>query len=460
MVGEDLIAVPSLVAAVDDPVSAVRIAAIETLAPIGRSARKSGSGDETVHAATMTLVRCLRDQDSAVRFAAFETLGSIGAGLVDSGSGRESVHATATALFGILKDPEPGVRRAAAASLGRIASAKLAFTANSPVDRKAVMDALEEMLRDRDAGVRRAVVNAMAARPKGSDPPQILADGIKDESAENRVAAIRQLADFQRGLDPWVPILLQLAEQDPDSSVRESSFGTLNQAFIQRAVTEAVIPVLTERLSSKNPMIRSEVVTYLTGLGLPNGGGIPKLLLILNEPIDAKVLSDQDGPSIFDSGCAAALALGSTSPSAPEMKEVITALVEVNAFRPPLRRGWAAVALGHLGAAAEEAVPALITLMSNATPPDKFRHAVSAAEALGWIGRQTASADRAVAALLAVLGSSEGLTKVAVITALRQIGPKAADAIPKIRALRNDPDAQVADAAAMALIAIENKGGR
>jgi hypothetical protein len=98
--------------------------------------------------------------------------------------------------------------------------------------------------------------------------------------------------------------------------------------------------------------------------------------------------------------------------------------------------------------------------MRNATPPDPFRHAVSAAEALGSIGRQTASADRAVAALLAVLASSEGLTKVEVITALGQVGPKAAVAIPKIRALRNDPDAQAADAAAMALIAIENKGGR
>ena len=151
------------------------------------------------------------------------------------------------------------------------------------------------------------MVNAIALRPKGSDPPEILAEGIKDESAENRVAAIRQLADFQRGLDPWVPILLQLAEQDPDSSVRENSFGTLNQAFFQRAVTEAVIPVLTESLTSKNPMIRSEVVTYLTSFGHHAGGGIPKLLLILNEPVEDKVMSDQDGPSIFDSGCAAAL---------------------------------------------------------------------------------------------------------------------------------------------------------
>jgi HEAT repeat protein len=77
--------------------------------------------------------------------------------------------------------------------------------------------------------------------------------------------------------------------------------------------------------------------------------------------------------------------------------------------------------------------------------------------ALGRIAPDTPSADQAVAALLPVLQSKVWLSRAKAIEALRQFGPKAAAAIPGIRALKDDRNAEVRDAAAKALSAIENK---
>ena len=76
-----------------------------------------------------------------------------------------------------------------------------------------------------------AAINAIASHPSGSDPPKVLAEGLKDESAQNRAAAVSCLGVYRQGLDPWAPILLQLAERDPDPSVREQCFRTLDHAF-------------------------------------------------------------------------------------------------------------------------------------------------------------------------------------------------------------------------------------
>lgn len=125
--GDSSIAIPPLIGALEDPVTAVRGAAAQALDSIGASVVKSGSGGETVRAAAAALIRCLKDPDTAVRVAAVKALGSIGSSAMKSGSGAETVRASATALIGCLKDSEPGVRSRDATVRNAAAKALLAI---------------------------------------------------------------------------------------------------------------------------------------------------------------------------------------------------------------------------------------------------------------------------------------------------------------------------------------------
>jgi HEAT repeat protein len=451
-------AVAPLIGALEDPVTEVRVAAAEALGSIGFGLVKEGSGGETIREAATALIRSLKDPEPAVRGAAAKTLGSIGPSVVKSGSGGETIRDSATALIRCLKDPKPGVRSAAATSLGEIVSTRPAGTATPLIDLEDVKDALVETLGDRDAKVRLAAIKAIASHPlESGDPPKALAEGLKDESAENRAAAIYGLISFRQGLDPWVPILLRLAERDPDPSVRQQCFTTLNYAFKPPAITAAVVPVLTASLRSEDAKVRSQVASLLSALGADARAAIPELLRVLNEPLDPQV-APVEGPFVtFDPASAAASALGGIAPRSAEAKEVIAALIEVARSGPLKRRGWAAYALGEFGPAAEEAVPVLIKAINDATPDDKFEHEASAALALGKIAPDTPSADQAVAALLPVLQSNVWFSRTNAIEALRRFGPKAAAAIPRLRALKDDRNVEIRDAAAKALRAIKGE---
>jgi HEAT repeat protein len=498
------IAIAPLIAAIDDPETSVRLAAIEALDSIGRVMAKAGTGGEAMRTSATALTRYLNDPDQAVRFAAFKALGSIGpnavklgaggdavrtwatalvgcmkgpgpavrvaavnalgligSSVVKSGSDGETVRASATALLECVKDPEPSVRSAAAISLGEITPPRSDLTATPAIDRATVMDALVELLGDRDAEVRRAAINAIASHPSGSDPPKLLAEGFKDELAQNRAEAVSCLGVYRQGLDSWAPILIQLAERDPDRSVRQQCFDTLAHAFKRPAVTVAVVPVLAAGLRSKDAGVRSQLASVLSGFTADGREAIPDLLRVLREWLDA-----HRGPNRGDDDPAhsAAIALGRIAPGSAEAKEVIAALIELARFSPEGGVGWApaaaADALGEFGPAAVESVPVLIKFLNDAGANDKFneRHA-TVATAIGKIAPETPAAEQAVAALLAVLKSKEWQSRRAAVNALSQFGPRAAAAIPGLRALKDDHDYDVKTAAAKALLAIEDESG-
>jgi HEAT repeat protein len=492
------IAIPPLIAALDDPESTVRIAAVEALDSIGRVMAKAGTGGEAMRISATALIRYLNDPDQAVRFAAFKALGSIGpnvvklgagggavrawvtaligclkgkdpvvrvaainalrsigSSLVESGSDGETVHGSATALLECLKDPEPSVRSAAAISLGEISPPRSDLREAPPIDHATVIDALVEMLGDRDAGARRAAINAIASHPSGSDPPKVLVEGLKDESAQNRAEAVRCLSTYGQGLDPWAPILLGLAERDPDPSVREQCLNTLSHAFKPPAVTAAVVPVLAAGLRSKSASVQSGVASTLSEFRADGRAAIPDLLRVLREWLDA-----QRGPTggADHPAYTAAFALGRIAPGSAEAKEVIAALIEVARSSPEGGFGWAATgaiaALGEFGPDSVESVPILIKVMTDANPSERQ---ASVATALGKIAPETPVADQVVAALLPVLKSKAWESRLAAVNALCQFGPRAAPAIPGLRALKDDHDLYVQTAAAKALIAIEDK---
>jgi HEAT repeat protein len=457
--GDSAMSIPPLIGALDDPDTKVRIAAIEALDTIGSSMVKSGSGGETVRASATALIRCLKDQDTEIRVAAVKALGSVGSSAMKSRSGgkTETIQASATALIGCLKDQEPDVRSAAALSLGELTPPRRGLLTSPPIDRQAVMDALAEMLGDRDAKVRRAAINAMALRPmQGGDPPKALAQGMQDEVAQNRAAAIRGLSFASQGLDPWVPMVLRLAEHDPDPTVRERCFTTLNFAFKPPAVTAAVVPILSVSLRSGEAKVRSQAASILAQFKADARAAIPELLRVLNEPLDPRVEAVRGPAMNLDPASAAAHALGQIAPGSAEAKQVIAGLMEAARSGPISRRGWAAVALGEFGPAAEEAVPVLIKVIKDAALDRTFEREGSAAWALGKIAPETPSAELALAALLPLLESKDWVARAKAVEALGCFGPKAAAAIPRVRALKVDREGNVKIVAAKALPAIEN----
>jgi HEAT repeat protein len=172
----------------------------------------------------------------------------------------------------------------------------------------------------------------------------------------------------------------------------------------------------------------------------------------LNEPISSERDAAQNPSWTIDPGSAAARALGRIAPETADAPRVIAALIEIVRSGPPSRRGPAAAALGEFGPTAGEAVPVLIKAINHASDGGE----ASIAGALGDIAPGTSASDQAVAAILPVLESKHWTSRYMAVQALGKFGANAATAIPRIRALKNDPDADIKRAAAEALLAIDN----
>jgi HEAT repeat protein len=426
----------------------------------------------------------LRDEDLEVRTAAVEAVGELGAKAVRNGSDGDAVRAAVKALIGLLKDSHPLVRIAAADALGSItaanpgAGARLATgplarggnkVASTPaaadataVDTNAVIAALAETLGDREAKVRRAAIVGVAASGSPDDPPRAIAAGLEDESAENRVETVRALARFRRGLDWWIPSLLRIAEHDHDRSVREVCQNALT-GIEPRAVTAASVPVLIAGLASADPRVRMAVAELLGRVGPDAGAAVPALLRVLTEPFDEEGTASEGEKANL--AWAAALALGGIAPRSASTEMVSTALTELARSGHRVRQAPAAWALSDFGPAAAPAIPILIQMVREASANHAAASAVpseghatreeSAARTLGLIAPGTPAADEVVSALVAALDSDRASTRVATIEALKRFGPKAAIALPKIRALRDDPDFHVKRVVEPALRAIE-----
>lgn len=480
--GEISVSVPPLIGALGDPDSAVRGAAAQTLGAIESSEMTSSAGGEAGQAAVLALVRLLKSQDAADRIAAARALGPLNNNMIrsrfgngpirqpqpiayikksilSSGFDNGTIRTTLKALIERLKDTDARVRAEAVTALGILDSPLLTFADTAPISPQTVMDELSRMVVDRDTTVRLAAIRALAPGfgPPGTaiPPPQALAEGLKDEAAQNRVAAISGLNRCNQGLDPWLPILFQLAEQDPDASVRNQSETTIGQAFKPPAITAAVVPYLRGRLASKDAEIRGLAVTVLGTLNADSRPAIPDLLRVLNEPPGPDGIPSQ-APSQSDGlAHATILALGKIAPNSSRAKEVIAALTEVVRKGPPRRHASAAWALRKFDDAAEPAVPVLITLIKEAPPDDPFERKAASIEALGRIAPETASADQAIAALQPFILSKNYPCQVAAIEALSQFGPKAKSALPSLRPLMDKGYAAVREAATRAVQSIE-----
>jgi HEAT repeat protein len=280
------------------------------------------------------------------------------------------------------------------------------------------------------------------------------------------------LANFSHGLDSWIPVLLRLAEHDPDPAVRATCAKELGR-IKRSAITEVGVAALAAGLGSRWPQVRIQVAALLGRFGPDADAAFPALIRVLNEPLDPEVARQHEPPRDTeaarrpglwmlddDPACVAADALGRIAAGSKAPQPVVAALTEVTRAGPRLRRGWAAFALGKFGPAAAEAIPGLINVIRETGPSVGDHYNEDAAVwALGRIAPDAPSADQAIAALASVLQSKSWESRATALKALRQFGPKAAMALPKIRALQNDPDREVKGAATGTVRVIENASG-
>jgi HEAT repeat protein len=458
-------------------------------------------------ASVPTLLKALDSRDREVRYQAVGILARLG----------PAAQPAVGPLLGILTEPsnteplesgksvQPAVDlpTAVVQALGRIApSSSSAGTAVSALaelarsnrpDRRAsairslaqfdassqAVDPIVNALTDPDPEVRMASLQALAVLgPKlSTDPPSALRASLGDKRLRNRAAAAAAVASFRRGLDPYIPSLLQALEQTKDLRVR-NDFSNPIRAIKPPAITRLAIPALVESLASQDWQVRREAAVLLMALGRDAHDAIPPL-------VDVAVREGADTLAVGE-WWPVSEALAKIAPGTDLAGLAIAGLARVVRAGNPLRRGAAAAALGEFGPAAAAAVPDLIQMLTEFTDRKSPAEWKCAAEALGRIAPGTASADRALHALLAAIraepiadragalglldrfGPSDEvitvLTEVletqrsrellTAIATLERLGPPASRAIPKLRELRTHPNAEVRQAANKALAAL------
>jgi HEAT repeat protein len=448
--------------------TATRAAAVRTLSEMGPTA----SGE-----VIRTVIAVLSDPEAGVRAAGAETLGTVGSYAVTSAAGADATRQAVAALTGLLKDKDRTVRAAAAGALGIIAgtaarpapgsgrggagkTAKAASPASPVIDPMEVVNSLLVLLGDSEAQVRQEALGALrnsAPRVVDEPPPALLA-ATEDQSATNRAIAVGLLANFKKGLDPVVPILLRHLEQD-EPSVREACSHAMGR-IPKSAISSAVIPALIGGLESRDRDARMHTVSLLAGMSPDVRATVPLLIKILTEPADSDRLVVRGlSPVVSHGGPAqsAAGALARVAPGTPMAGQAIAALTGVVRSGPVNRRAAAAEALGQFGAAAASAVPELVAfLREGADSNERNVDGESAAGALAKIAPGTNAAGDAVAALTASLKGRSAETREAAVEALASFKPASADTISALRAIEKDgPSESIRKSAASTLEAIQ-----
>ena len=266
-----------------------------------------------------------------------------------------------------------------------------------------------------------------------------------------------------------IPALIGALE-DQDEKVRTAAAKQL--AFVGShairsdtnadAVATAVI-ALCASVKDPVPMVRIESARSLLTLGgigfaIPRrgaSGGRGKGGTGGKSPVNARVLADLFKELAGDSDAGARIlvwqALGAVGPKLG--LELPQELMDGLGTEPPDNHEAAIKALTEYGRAAASMVPVLSRFLKEAaSAKDRANEAERIARALGRIAPGSSAAGEAVASLTEALQSDSPLTRAAAIKAIAQFGPpSAASAIPKVKALENDPDSKVREAAKSAI---------
>jgi HEAT repeat protein len=292
------------------------------------------------------------------------------------------------------------------------------------------------------------------------DPLPELIAALRAKQLQHRLTALRSLGR----LGPLAADALQAVQAclyDPEATIREAAAQALGQ------MGPIAIPHLRAALSHPDRHVRRHAVWALGKMGAVAHAAVPEL---------CRALSDTDQRTCTG----AAQALGEIGPAAaaaiPALIEAlkgtnmvlcrlaakalsrigprsVPALLEALMSPDSFVRGEAALALGWLGADAEEAVCALAELLR--VEPGQAPAKPSGPGGGPGAGGQDALVTRAT--LIVPHTDTGDLVRVYAAQALGRIGPVARLALPALTAALRDPSERVREAAAAAIAQIQPK---
>jgi HEAT repeat protein len=295
-------------------------------------------------------------------------------------------------LLDLLKDEAPGVRKQAVLSLQTLVSLQ-ARTEQDPPAAKEALPGLEKALKDEDAPVRLAVVQALPRFGPGAAP--LLLAALRDEDGKVRAYAAAALTAPAVKLDAKIALepLVRQFKVEPEGFVRQSLLKTLGK------LGDDAVPALTEALRDKDPAVQKAALTAL----VPIGPAAKSAFTAIKE-----LASKAEHPDLLKTAIAALPKFGA---------EGQAALLDL------LKRDDSAVRFACL-----QAVAAQKELPSAVVP--------------GAIGALTDKNEKVRALAAYVLG---------------KLGPEAKEALPALAKAREDSDERVRELAAKAVKQIEGK---
>ncbi len=439
----------------------------------------STAGPDDAALVAPALIGALQDREVSVRNEAVLALGHYLAGALKSRGGTlaDQSRAAASGLIEVIKnDGDNSVRASAAfaaASLYRaIRDAGIKpdqSRVDDPIDPKTMARAFNTVIKH-DPTTRLAMLGTyQSLGPIGEPAPPALLAALDDPSPPVRAAALQTLAQFTSGADQAVPVLLRDADLKAPPSGLKLAKGATSGSALQTAAeglhpTAAVVPILAKALVSPNPVVERAAVVLLGRVGPDARSTAPALIAATKTLIQSKGGEPEgEGPQFSDY----ALAIVQILPA----EEAVSVLSQAMGPDHRATRTAAATALGKLGPQGQAAVPILLGALKEAGNLAGGRaesaYANALLQSLGQIAPLASlpkpTADEVVEALSRSLESPHDFVRITAAKALGNFGPRAAGALPRLRALGDDEKAPAAarEAAAAAIEKIkpEKKSG-
>jgi HEAT repeat protein len=317
-------AVPAIMATLKDEDSYVRAQAADALGRYGAAAQP----------AVPALVAALKDESESVRWQSADALGQIGPPAAKAVS----------ALIDVLQhDTAETARRSSAEALGSI-----------DAEGRAAVPALIQALSDQSAKVRQSAAAGLGKiGPKAKAALTALKAATKDEEPLQIVAA-EALWKIDRDSDTAMPVLLRALADGNYPGLAAGALGTIGPA------AKTAVPALAKVLRQENGYAQNCAAQALGNIGPGAEAAVPAL-------VDALELRDDAYPCAVD----AAEALWRINQHPRAIPVLVELLATDNGVLP------AAEALGRIGPAAKEALPALREAANN--PDPAVRQAVTEA---------------------------------------------------------------------------------
>jgi hypothetical protein len=410
------------------------------------------------------LLQSLEDPSAEVRRDAMASLGAYlalalsnrGQALLNSERGLANLDRVGEKLLDSLAvDEDADVRVSAASALALIRSKLDAVSGPETMSSRPSSLAHGTLVAAFDAALERDLANrrglmlslGLVAHRSLAAPPGLLA--LLDHPA-GRAQAVIALSGFGSGIDPALTVVLRDLE-DKQSLFRHEDdqasdhFVTSRDYWLgirKMHLSPAVVPRLQEALGSRDPPVARCAVILLGNIGPGARAAIPALVKALQTAGPVEPLDNLTSKS-------ATLDIAEAIIRVAPLDQAVAALTR--ALRSPISstRDAAGTAFAGLGAKAHAAIPVLAaTLREIAASGDKSKSGGIIANALAELAVGAPEPQRtdteAISALCDALESGNRTTSFSAIYALRKFGPRAAPAIPALRALASkasgDPD--------------------